>query len=239
MIDGILLVDKQKGITSYDVIRDIKRKLDKKAKIGHAGTLDPFATGMLIILLGKGTKLMELFHTLSKEYVVEAKLGISTDTQDITGEIVNTSSVVPSIEDIKNVISEKYIGSISQVPPKYSAKKVNGRKAYDMARQGLEFELKPKAVTVYSYDVLDYVYPVLKARIVCSTGTYIRTLINDLGLDLDCLATAYSLRRTKIGNYNIDNAISCDVLREMSFEQIQSKIISVDNVIKDIENAKR
>ncbi|MDD3474569.1 MAG: tRNA pseudouridine(55) synthase TruB [Candidatus Dojkabacteria bacterium] len=220
MIDGILLVDKEVGITSYDVIRRIKKDYPKGIKIGHTGTLDPFASGLLILLIGRpATKLMERFHKLEKEYVVEAQFGFETDTQDITGEIILRDGTKNKLtrRRIKSIVKDNFLGSISQLPPKYSAKKIKGKKAYDLARKNIDFELKPKDIHVSKFELLEYKYPNVKFKIVCSTGTYIRTLIKDLGNELDTYATATALRRTKIGNFSVDD--------------IDSSIISVDKVL--------
>lgn len=223
MIEGILLIDKKKDITSYDVIRDLKRVLPKGQKIGHAGTLDPFATGLLIILLGKGTKLMDSIHSLPKEYLCTARLGLDTDTYDLTGEVVYTSDIKPSKEDIQNVLNEKLIGDISQLPPRYSAKKINGRKAYDMARNGEEFELKPKDIHIYSIEILRYEYPYLELKIKCSTGTYIRSIIHDLGIYLNCFATTWELRRTCIGEYDVRNSVN-------EYDDIGKNVIKLEDI---------
>ncbi len=210
MIDGILLIDKEKGITSYDVIRKVKKVLGKEQKIGHAGTLDPLATGLLILLLGKATKSMNTFHTYNKVYEVVGKLGFATDTQDIEGKIVykDEKSIRPDIEDIKDIIEKNFLGDISQTPPRYSAKKIHGQKAYDLAREGKEFTLEKKDIHVSQFEVFEYVYPIIKCKIVCSTGTYIRTLIYDLGIILNTYATVIDLRRTSIGDFNVSEAIS-------------------------------
>ena len=220
MEDGILLVDKQKDITSYDVIRICKRVFPKGQKIGHAGTLDPFATGLLIILLGKCTKLMDTIHSYKKEYIVKAEFGYSTDTQDVTGNKLQSLENINYYKEkltesvIKEEIDKNFIGKLQQVPPIYSAKKINGQKAYDLARKGQNVELKPKEIDVYSFDVVSLDFPYATFRIECSTGTYIRTLVNDLGFNLGVYATAVELRRTKIGEYNVEDAISSADINE-------------------------
>jgi tRNA pseudouridine55 synthase len=225
MIDGILIIDKEKGITSYDVIRRLKKELPKGIKIGHAGTLDPFATGILIVMIGRSaTKLMDQFHTLKKKYIIEAVLGYSTDTQDVTGKIVKTTQVdtLPNLKCIEDTIKSNFLGKISQTPPRYSAKKINGQKAYELAREGKEFDLKPKEVEIFECKILEYNYPTLKLEISCSTGTYIRTVANDIGEKLKTYATAKELRRLSIGNFSVNEA--------------GSSIIEVDKVIERIEN---
>jgi tRNA pseudouridine55 synthase len=224
MINGILLVDKREGITSYDVIREIKRKYPKGTKIGHTGTLDPFATGLLIILIGRpATKLMNRFHSLKKRYVVDAKFGFETDTQDITGRVISKTDdgIIPTKEDIKSTIEDNFLGSIKQIPPKYSAKKIKGKKAYELAREGKTFELKPREIEVFEFKILDYTYPEIKFEILCSTGTYIRTLVRDLARGLGTYATATDLRRTQIGSFSI--------------EDVDSSIIGIDKVLEILD----
>jgi tRNA pseudouridine55 synthase len=228
MINGILLVDKKKGITSYDVIREIKNRYPKGTKIGHTGILDPFATGLLILMIGRqATKLMNEFHKLKKRYVVEAKFGFQTDTQDITGRVVSKTDdgIVPTKEDIESTIRKNFLGEIKQIPPRYSAKKVKGKKAYELAREGKEFTLQPKEIEVYEFKLLDYDYPTVKFEVFCSTGTYIRTLVHDLARVLGTYATATELRRTNIGNYSV--------------EDVDGSIIGVDKVLEELENEKR
>ena len=231
MIDGILLIDKQEGITSYDVIRKLKRVLEKGQKIGHAGTLDPFATGLLIILLGKATKLMNTFHTFEKGYLVDAQLGFFTDTQDITGKVVERNeSIKPSLEDIEGVIKERLLGEISQTPPMYSAKKVNGKKAYEIAREGGSVTLKSKDITVSKYEVIKYEYPYISCSILCSTGTYVRTLIHDLGKEVGSYATATTLRRVNIGDYNVKDALSSEKISTLLEGEILKYVIDISKV---------
>jgi tRNA pseudouridine55 synthase len=230
MINGILLINKEIDITSYGVIRKLKRLLPRKYKIGHAGTLDPFATGLLVILVGKGTKLMNTFHTLTKKYEVIGEFGYSTDTQDIKGiktEEVDVSKLILQ-EEIEKVIQENFLGEISQMPPSYSAKKVNGKKAYELAREGKEVELKPKDINIYEFEILEYDWPKVKFSIKCSTGTYVRTLINDLGKELGSLATAIELKRTKIGEFKIEDAFNSEEIDE-SFN-LEKNHIELDKV---------
>lgn len=210
MIDGIVLINKQEGITSYDVIRRLKKVLPKKQKIGHAGTLDPFASGLLIILLGKYTKKMVEILNMEKEYIVKGEFGYATDTQDCTGEKVEECDVdVPISEiEIKGMLEKEYTGDISQIPPQYSAKKVNGKKAYEYARKNEAVELSPKEIHIEEFEIVEYDWPYVTFRIVCSSGTYVRTLINDLGKSLESCATAIELKRTRIGEYVLDDAIS-------------------------------
>jgi tRNA pseudouridine55 synthase len=219
MTNGILLVDKKKNITSYDVIRQIKKEYPKGTKIGHTGTLDPFATGLLIILVGRSaTKLMNEFHKFKKRYTVKAQFGFETDTQDITGKLIAKSDdgIVPMEEDIQRTIQNKFLGPISQMPPKYSAKKIKGKKAYELAREGKDFKLQPKEIEIFEFKITDYRYPHIEMEILCSTGTYIRTLVKDLARQLGTYATATDLRRTQIGPFSI--------------KDVDGSIIGVDKV---------
>ena len=225
MINGILLLDKSKGITSYGVIRELKRKYPKGTRIGHTGTLDPFATGLLIIMIGRqATKLMERFHKLKKRYIVDAQFGFETDTQDITGVVVSKSDdgIIPTKDDIQASIRRDFLGSISQIPPRYSAKKIKGKKAYELAREGKEFKLSPKEIEIYEFKMLSYDYPNVKYEILCSTGTYIRTLVHDLAKTLGTYATATELRRTEIGSFSIDD--------------VDGSIIEIDKVLEILDN---
>jgi tRNA pseudouridine55 synthase len=224
MIEGILLVDKKKGITSYDVIRGIKRKYPKGTKIGHTGTLDPFATGLLIIMIGRSaTKLMDRFHKFKKRYIVNAQFGLETDTQDVTGQVISKTddSIVPAKDDIKNQIRKNFLGKIEQIPPKYSAKKIKGKKAYQLARQGKEFQLQPKEIEIFDFQILKYEYPHIKFEICCSTGTYIRTLVTDLARNLGSYATATELRRTQIGPFDV--------------KDVDDSIMELDKVLKILD----
>ena len=210
MINGILLINKEKDITSYDVIRQLKKILPKGQKIGHAGTLDPFATGLLIILLGRSTKKMDDILKMNREYIVKAEFGYATDTQDVTGERVLQNPKLKEIqqEDIQREIEDEVSGIIKQIPPIYSAKKVKGKKAYEYAREKKEIELEPKEIKVKKFEILDYNWPFVQFHISCSSGTYVRTLVHDLGLKLETYATAILLERIKIGVFNVKDALN-------------------------------
>lgn len=231
MIDGILLIDKEKNITSYDVIRKLKRILPKGQKIGHAGTLDPFATGLLIVLLGKATKSMDDILHYKKEYLVKAEFGYSTTTQDPTGEKIHQSNnhLPISIESIQEVINKYYIGEIEQTPPAFSAVKINGKKAYELARAGIETKIKSRKVYIYEYKITEYTWPFVSFLIQCSSGTYVRTLINDLGEELKVFATAVDLRRNTIGENNVKDAFKSEEITEENTDRILSKILTLNN----------
>ena len=236
MLNGILLIDKEKDITSYDVIRKLKRLLPRKYKIGHAGTLDPFATGLLIIMLGKATKLMNDFHKLNKTYEVKAEFGFSTDTQDVTGEKLNEVDVTTPIpqEQIEGCIKENFLGNISQLPPIYSAKKIHGKAAYRLARAGKEVKLQPKEIEINKFEILEYTWPYVSFKIQCSTGTYIRTLVDDLGKKLESLSTAIELRRTRIGFFGIEDSVESLTINEAF--NIEEKYIEISKVKQILEH---
>lgn len=232
MIDGILLINKEKDITSYDVIRKLKRVLPRGQKIGHAGTLDPFATGLLIILLGRGTKLMDAFHKLRKEYIVKAEFGYATDTQDGTGSKIHIAEELKHVsrEEIEKCIATNFIGDLEQIPPVYSAKKISGRKAYDLAREGKSVNLQPKQITVYDFEIVKYDFPYSVFNILCSTGTYVRTLINDLGVKMGTFATAIELERRAIGKFSLDDSYGSEKIVEGEQKEILDRVIKLEDI---------
>lgn len=203
--EGILLVDKPKGVTSFKIVQILRRLLGVK-KIGHAGTLDPFATGLLVMLVGRSyTRLSDSFLCEDKEYIAEAYLGVSTDTYDVEGKISGKSSLIPSLEDIEQAL-QLFQGEIEQTPPMYSAKKQGGKKLYELARKGIEVERKPVKVRLHTY-LIRYEYPYLELRIVCSKGTYIRSLAHDLGIELKCGAHLTNLRRIRSGHFHLRDSL--------------------------------
>ena len=209
MEDQIILVDKPAGISSFGVVARVRRELrdefGHKVKLGHTGTLDPFATGLLILLSGKMTKHSNEFLKHDKVYEATLKLGYTSTTGDPEGEIVKQADKDLKIDDIKNTI-QQFIGTILQTPPKFSAIKINGQRAYKLARKGEDFEIPSRKVTIYSIDILDYNYPELKIRAHVSSGTYIRTLAEDIGKKLGTGAYLTALRRTKIADYDVKDA---------------------------------
>ena len=210
MEDQIILVDKPAGISSFGIVAKIRRELKEefghKIKVGHTGTLDPFATGLLILLSGKMTKKSNEFLKLDKAYEAELKLGFASTTGDPEGEIteINTS-LVPSLSEIQTVL-DSFMGKLTQTPPRFSAIKINGERAYKLARKGADFEIPSREVEIYQIEILDYTYPSLKIRCHVSSGTYIRTLAEDIGKKLGTGAYLTALRRTKIGNYSVEDA---------------------------------
>ncbi len=219
--DDILPVDKPVGWTSFDVVAKIRGKIraeytakgkkptKKQLRVGHAGTLDPFATGLLIILLGEGCKKADEFLKLDKTYEFTAKLGEISTTGDPEGELTQTEDRKPEIEEVKTALGQ-FKGEITQIPPAFSAIKVDGKRAYKLAREGKEVVIPPRQVTIFRLELIDYNYPYLKCVCDVSSGTYIRTLVEDIGKALNTGAYCQQLRRTRIAKYSIEDAISID-----------------------------
>ncbi|MBQ2622735.1 tRNA pseudouridine(55) synthase TruB [Candidatus Saccharibacteria bacterium] len=213
MEDEVILMDKPAGISSFGVVAKVRgflrNKFGHKVKVGHTGTLDPFATGLLILLSGKMTKKSNEFLKLDKEYVAELKLGFKSSTGDPEGEIEKVNDRIPDAEEIDRIL-HTFIGEIEQTPPKYSAIKINGQRAYKMVRKGVDFEMPVRKVKIYNIDVLEYEYPRLVIRCQVSSGTYIRTLAEDIGMKLGVGAYLTALRRTRIGEYSVEKAKTLD-----------------------------
>ena len=212
---NILLVNKPPGPTSHDIVDDV-RKITGESRVGHTGTLDPFAEGLLIVLVGReATKRQAEFLKLDKEYIATLRFGAETDTDDITGSSLSFArdrGQKITINDTKRVI-QKFIGEISQIPPDYSAIKIKGKKAYELARKGEKPKLEPRKINIYNIKILNYEWPLLELTVQCSSGTYIRALARDIGRDLGCGAYLEKLIRTKIGKYSLKDAVTIDALR--------------------------
>jgi len=222
MNSGFLLIDKPAGITSHDVVDRVRRVTGLK-KVGHGGTLDPFATGLLVVGVGReATRELGSFIGHDKEYEAVMALGASSDTQDRDGQIIETPNAeLPTESELKESMG-KFVGHQQQVPPMYSAKKIKGKKMYELARQGLEVEREPVEITVHELELLNYESPHAKFRASVSSGTYIRTLAHDIGRDMGCGAYLEELRRTKIGSLNIDAAtVLADLKPENWVEKLQ------------------
>lgn len=206
---SIQLVDKPAGITSFGVVARVRRRiseaLGKKAKVGHTGTLDPFATGLMIIVTGKECRNAMQYSKLDKEYEAVIRLGEKSTTGDPEGEIEAVSDKVPSQEEVEAALA-RFRGEIKQRPPIFSAIKINGRRAYDLARKGETVEMPERTVTIHTLELIDYAYPELKIRTHVSSGTYIRTLAEDLGAVLETGAYCSALRRTKVGQWSVEGA---------------------------------
>ncbi|MBP5732814.1 MAG: tRNA pseudouridine(55) synthase TruB, partial [Lachnospiraceae bacterium] len=191
MLNGMIIVKKEAGFTSNDVVAKM-RGICGQRKVGHTGTLDPDATGVLPVCLGNGTKLCDMLAERDKEYVTELLLGVTTDTQDISGTVLSEREVNASEEEVRAAI-QSFVGAYDQVPPMYSALKVNGKKLYELAREGKEVERKARRVAILEIEILEMKLPVVKLRVACTKGTYIRTLCHDIGEKLGCGGTMKSL----------------------------------------------
>lgn len=222
--EGFLLVDKPKGFTAFDLVAILRKRLNVRT-IGHAGTLDPMATGVMVMLVGKKfTTLSNQFLNEDKEYIARIYLGAETDTYDAEGTTLSTSDKIPSREEVIKCI-ESFQGEISQIPPMYSAKKINGQKLYHLARQGKTVEREPRIVKVHT-ELLAYEYPYVDLRIECSKGTYIRSIAHDLGQMLGCGAHLTVLSRTRSGSFRLSQCINGDLLSsgEMAYPEIVSHL---------------
>lgn len=214
IVSGVLVVDKPIGLTSHDVVQIIRRGTGIR-RAGHTGTLDPRASGVLVVLIGPAVRLSEYVSASDKRYQATVRLGSSTDTYDADGVMTTSEVSVDEIneEQFTNVL-ERFVGEIEQVPPPYSAVKVKGKKAYEMAREGEEVELTPRKINVYTLEVLEWAPPEVVIDVYCSSGTYVRSLANDLGNELGCGAHLVGLRRTKSGRFTLRDAVPMRRLQE-------------------------
>jgi tRNA pseudouridine55 synthase len=224
MVNGILLVDKPVGISSNFALTKIKHAFPKGQKIGHAGTLDPFASGLLIVMLGSATKNFDYFQTLEKVYYTKAEFGYKTDTLDNTGEITEKSKKLITKDELNEVLS-LFKGEIKQIPPQFSAKKINGTSAYLLKRKGVKFELEPRLVNIYSIDLIGFSFPSFELRTSVSSGTYIRTLVSDIGEKLGSFATCVELRREKIGDFSVNDAVDISGFIDTSSTYLLDKVL--------------
>lgn len=232
-MDGIINFFKPEGMTSHDAVYFF-RKLLKTKKIGHTGTLDPMATGVLPICIEKGTKVSDYLSSVDKEYIAELTLGTMTDTQDSTGAIIKTSNIEVTQKDIVDTINS-YVGEILQLPPMYSAKKINGRKLYDLARKGIEVERKPNKINIRSIEILKITNNnKILFKVLCSKGTYIRTLCNDIGEDLGTYGHMSYLLRSRVADYNVEASYGIDTLRSMEIEDVYKLIQPVDSALSHL-----
>jgi tRNA pseudouridine55 synthase len=213
VVSGVLVLDKPIGLTSHDVVQVIRRGTGIR-RAGHTGTLDPRASGVLVILIGPAVRLSEYVSASDKRYQATIRMGSSTDTYDSEGTVTSSASVDDITEDHFNEVLQRFVGEIEQVPPPYSAVKVQGRKAYDMAREGEEFELIPRIINVYSLEILEWAPPEVVIDVYCSSGTYVRSLANDLGKELGTGAHLVGLRRTKSGRFTLRDAVPLRRLQE-------------------------
>jgi tRNA pseudouridine55 synthase len=227
--DGVLLIDKAAGMTSHDVVALVRRRLQTQ-KVGHCGTLDPFATGLLLIVVGRGTKVQDLLMSEDKEYVGTIRLGSITDTQDVAGQVLETREV-PSLDraTIERAFA-RFHGDFYQMPPMVSAIKKAGVPLYKLAREGKIVEREPRFVHVYAHEVRDIRLPEIDFQVICSKGFYVRTYAHDIGEELGCGAHLSILRRTKSGRFTVEGALRIDELETVPREAIIQRMISLPDV---------
>lgn len=232
-MNGILYVDKPQGWTSHDVVAKL-RGVSGQKRVGHSGTLDPLATGLLAVFFGPATKAVSFSEAAEKEYIAHLRLGMETDTQDITGTILRVYDKIPDRTDLEAILPQ-FCGEIEQIPPMYSAIKVQGQKLYEIARRGGEIAREPRHISIRSMELLgtensDYVL-----RIRCSKGTYIRTLCHDIGRALGCGGVMTALRRTMLGNVSVDDACSMDELCAMERSDFSALLLPTDTLFSQYD----
>ena len=233
MIHGIINVYKDKGFTSHDVVAKL-RGMTKQRKIGHTGTLDPDATGVLPVCLGRATKLCDLLTDKDKTYETVLLLGVTTDTQDVSGEVLDRRSTKELTETQVREAVQSFVGEYDQIPPMYSALKVNGRKLYELAREGKTIERKARRVKIYEIEILEMQLPRVRMRVTCSKGTYIRTLCHDIGEKLSCGGCMEELVRTKVSRFEIGEAYTLDEISELCREEkLQRVVLPVDEMFSE------
>jgi tRNA pseudouridine55 synthase len=231
MIYGFLNINKPKGITSFKALIDL-RKVLQTTKIGHIGTLDPLATGVLVVAVGEALKLIEFTNNFDKEYEAEITLGKTSTTYDAEGVIIKTSDKKPTVKEIKECI-EYFKGEILQIPPIFSAIKIKGKRAYELARKGTQVTLEPRKIIIKEIKIVSFKYPKIKLRIFCSKGTYIRSLAHDIGEKLNTGAYLSALKRTKVDNFSIKNSID---LNKLNNKNVNKYIIPVEKILKMFPN---
>ena len=237
MVNGIINIYKEAGFTSHDVVAKL-RGIVKQKKIGHTGTLDPDATGVLPVCLGNATKLCDMLTDKSKEYEACMLLGVTTDTQDMSGKVLENKQVSCTQEEARGAVLS-FIGEYDQIPPMYSAIKVNGKKLYDLARNGIEIERKPRRVEISHIEILECSLPKIHFRVSCSKGTYIRALCADIGDKLGCGAAMKSLIRTRVGTFVIEEAWKLSEVEKMVAEgKLLEHVIAPDRVFMEYPKVK-
>lgn len=241
MKDGILVIDKPEGVTSHDVVNSVRRVVGTK-KVGHAGTLDPFATGVLIVGINQGTKLLPFLQTDEKEYEATVRLGVETDTLDKDGRILReTPCPIIGYEEMEKIVAS-FVGSQSQLPPAYSAIKKDGVPLYKLARKGIEVEVFPREIIVYGITLKSFDAPYMSFTVRCSSGTYVRSLARDIGIKIGCGGHLNALRRTRSGRFCIDHAIPLSSIKEMGNRWVERAIglrdaLSIPEVVVDQSKA--
>lgn len=232
MINGVIVIRKEQGFTSHDVVAKMRGICGQK-KIGHTGTLDPEATGVLPVCLGSGTKLCDMLADRDKEYVAELLLGVTTDTQDTTGTVLAEQAVKVTEDEVRKVC-ESFVGDYNQIPPMYSALKVGGKKLYELAREGKSVERQARPVRILELEILQIELPVVKMRVVCSKGTYIRTLCDDIGRALGCGGAMKSLERTRVGAFTLEDAVTLGKLQQLKDAgKLTGVVLPVDRIFDE------
>lgn len=232
-MDGVIVIRKEKGFTSHDVVAKLRGILHMK-KIGHTGTLDPDAEGVLPVALGKATRLVDMITDKEKTYETVMRLGVVTDTQDMSGTVLSQTAELHVTEEELRAVIESFVGDYMQVPPMYSALKVNGKKLYELAREGKTVERKPRPVHFYEIEILEIDLPLVHFRVTCSKGTYIRTLCHDIGEKLGCGAAMETLLRTKVGRFTLDDAITLAQTEEaVKNGTIESKVLGIEEILAE------
>ena len=233
MYHGVLNIYKEAGYTSHDVVAKLRGILHQK-KIGHTGTLDPDAVGVLPVCLGRATKLCDLLTDETKTYEAVVRLGVETDTQDMSGQVIRERPVLVAEEEIRSCV-KGFLGEQMQIPPMYSALKVNGKKLCELAREGKTVERRPRPVTFYEIEICGIELPRMTMRVTCSKGTYIRTLCHDIGARLGCGGAMEHLIRTRVGRFQIAGALTLSQVESLAGEEkVQEKIISVEEMFSDL-----
>ena len=232
-MDGVIVIRKEKDFTSHDVVAKLRGILHMK-KIGHTGTLDPDAEGVLPVALGKATRLVDMITDKEKTYEAVMRLGVVTDTQDMSGTVLSQASELHVTEEELRAAIESFVGDYMQVPPMYSALKVNGKKLYELAREGKTVERKPRPVHFYEIEILEINLPLVRFCVTCSKGTYIRTLCHDIGEKLGCGAAMETLLRTKVGRFTLDDAITLAQTEEaVKNGKIESKVLGIEEILAE------
>lgn len=234
-MDGILLLNKEIGDTSFQAINKAK-KIIGASKVGHSGTLDPFASGLLVVTVNKATKVNQFIESLTKEYIATLKLGIKTSTLDLEGEIIATKEVPNLSKELIIHTLDQFKGKIKQVPPMYSALKVDGKRLYDLARQGVEIERKEREVEIFDIELLNFTNDIIEFRVSCSKGTYVRTLGEQISEKLNTFGHLISLVRTKVGNFELSNAYKLSELDDFKLLPIKEALSHYYKIKLDDEN---
>jgi tRNA pseudouridine55 synthase len=234
--DGLLLAEKGPGVTSFQVVAHLRRTL-RVPKVGHGGTLDPMATGLLPILLGEATKLTAYLQGQDKEYVATIRLGVTTDTLDATGAVTSERPVPPLLADKVRAALDRFVGDIEQVPPMYSALHAGGKRLHELARAGIAVERAPRRVRVHAFELLECALPHLRVRVACGSGTYVRSLAADLGEALGCGGHVETLVRTRVGSLRLEDAVAWAAIQEGDVTTLGSRVLPPDHAVRHLPAA--